>query len=117
MGAPARLVEQVLAPWAGGKAAEPRTWDWQRMQWHGKSRRWRLDPPRLVLIEGVGSGAVEIAPFLSALVWLELDSELRYSRAMERESEQFGPYWHMWARQEEALLARSCTPQRADLVL
>lgn len=116
-GGPERLVDQVLRPWQLGRVARARVWDWERVGWHREVRNLQMSSAGLILIEGVGSGALEIDPFLSAIVWLEAPVPLRFDRAMRREAETFRPFWAMWAQQEEVLLRKSRTPERADLLI
>ncbi|HEX4399545.1 MAG TPA: hypothetical protein VH136_18035, partial [Trebonia sp.] len=71
----------------------------------------------VLIVEGVGAGARRAAAFESLLVWLEAPTAVRKQRALDRDGETFAPYWDMWAAQEEAMLARERTLERADLVL
>jgi hypothetical protein len=48
---------------------------------------------------------------------LEVPASVRKKRALDRDGETFAPYWDMWAVQEDAMLARERTRDRADLVI
>jgi cytidylate kinase len=76
-----------------------------------------LEPPGLLIVEGVGAGARRAAAFESLLVWLEAAPSVRKKRALDRDGDTFAPYWNMWAAQEDAMLARERTPERADVVI
>jgi len=65
----------------------------------------------------VGAGARRAAAFESLLVWLETAPSARKKRALDRDRDTFAPYWDMWAAQEDAMLARERTPERADVVM
>ncbi len=108
------LVGAVLQPLAAGRAAAVPRYDWVRGDW---AEPWLLEPPELLIVEGVGAGARRAAAYASLLVWLEAPAPLRQKRALDRDGETYAPYWEQWAAQEEALLAREHTPDRADLVL
>jgi uridine kinase len=108
------LVSQVLEPLAAGRAAFVPRYDWIARQW---CEPVPLDPPEVLIVEGVGAGARRAAVFESLLVWLEATAAVRKKRALERDGEAFAPYWEHWAAAEDALLARERTPERADLVL
>ena len=108
------LVSEVLEPLAAGQPALVPRYDWI-------ARRWAepvvLDPPHHLIVEGVGAGARRAAAYVSLLVWLEAPLAVRKKRALDRDGETFAPYWDRWAAQEDAMLARERTPERADLVL
>ena len=104
----------MLAPLAAGRTAEIPRYDWAEGRW---AEGYSLAPPPLLVVEGVGAGALRAAPYLSLLVWLELGDESRKQRALERDGEVFRPHWERWAAQERAMLARERTSERADLVL
>jgi uridine kinase len=107
------LVAAVLEPLAAGRAALVPRYDWVRGDW---AEPWVLEPPELLVVEGVGAGARRAAAYASLLVWLEAPAPVRRRRALDRDGETFAPYWEQWAAQEEALLDREHTPERAGLV-
>jgi anthranilate synthase component 1/para-aminobenzoate synthetase len=51
------------------------------------------------------------------LIWLEAAPAVRKRRALDRDGETFAPYWDSWAAQEDAMLAREHTPDRATIVI
>jgi hypothetical protein len=51
------------------------------------------------------------------LVWLEVAAPVRKKRALDRDGAAFAPHWDQWAAQEDAMLARERTPDRADITL
>lgn len=108
------LVSAVLEPFAAGRAARVPRYDWAAGSW---AEPLPLEPPDVLIVEGVGAGARRAAAFESLLVWLEAPTAVRKQRALGRDGETFTPYWGMWAAQEEAMLARERTQERADVVL
>lgn len=110
----ALLVSEVLVPIAAGRTARVPRYDWAAGDW---GPPWELAPPDILIVEGVGVGAKAAARYESALVWLEAPAPVRKKRALDRDGEAFAPYWDQWASQEDALLARERTPERADLSL
>jgi len=108
------LVSEVLAPLAAGRAARVPQYDWVGRGWGEPAV---LEPPEVLIVEGVGAGARRAAVFESLVVWLEAPLSVRKKRALDRDGETFAPYWDQWAAQEDAMLARERTPERADLVL
>jgi hypothetical protein len=113
-----RLLEWVLAPLAGGRAARYRRYDWAA----GRYGEWCEvvpggEAPPLLVVEGVGSGARACAPYLSLLVWVDAPPEVRFARAIGRDGDAYLPHWDRWARQEDAHFARERTAERADLLV
>jgi uridine kinase len=108
------LVSAVLEPLAAGRAALVPRYDWIARKWAEPAV---LDPPDVLIVEGVGAGARRAAVFESVLVWLEVPAPARRKRALDRDGETFAPHWDRWAAQEEAMLARNRTSDRADITL
>jgi uridine kinase len=108
------LVSEVFEPLAAGRAARVPRYDWVARDWAEPAV---LDPPDVLIVEGVGAGARRAAAFESLLVWLEVPAFTRKKRALDRDGETFAPYWDRWAAQEEEMLAREHTPERADMVI
>lgn len=108
-----RLVDDVLAPLARGEQATIRRWDWFAMR---ECAREPLATDPLLVIEGVGAGSRAAAPFISLLLWLEADTEERYTRAIARDGEMYLGHWDRWAAQEQVTFAREATRDRADRV-
>jgi len=108
------LVSEILVPFADERAAWDPRYDWRAREWG----EWKsLEPPELLIVEGVGAGARRAAAFESLLVWLEALPAARKKRALDRDRDTFAPYWDMWTAQEDAMLARERTPERADVVI
>ena len=108
----ATLRADVVAPLLAGRPARYRRWDWARdayAEWHD------LGTPPLLVVEGVGAGAVE--GVASLLVWVDAPEEVRYRRAMARDGATYAPLWTRWAAQERAHFAADRTRDRADVVL
>jgi uridine kinase len=110
----ALLVSRVLEPLAAGRTVRVPRYDWHAAAW---GEPWTLEPPPVLVVEGVGAGARRAAAYASVLIWVEAAASVRKKRALARDGETFAPYWDAWAAQEDALLARERTPDRADLVI
>jgi uridine kinase len=108
------LVTAVLEPLAAGQAARVPRYDWVAREWAPPTL---LEPPDVLIVEGVGAGARRAHALESVLVWLEVPAAVRRKRALDRDGETFVPYWDQWAAQEDLMLARERTPDRADIVL
>ncbi|MCX6393507.1 MAG: hypothetical protein NTY57_01440 [Solirubrobacterales bacterium] len=89
--------------------------DWQTQQWDEPRV---LAPSQLLIIEGCGAGASELAQWTSLLIWVESDSETRKDRAAGRPDwSEFADHWDGWAVQETAHIAASGVESRADFVV
>ncbi|MGH3206307.1 MAG: uridine kinase family protein [Trebonia sp.] len=108
------LVAEVLEPLSAGRAARVPKYDWVTAAW---ATPWVLEPSEVLIVEGVGAGARRAAAYASLLVWMESAASVRKKRALDRDGETFAPHWAAWAAQEEAMLAREHTKDRADLVV
>jgi uridine kinase len=108
------LVSEVLEPIAHGRTARVPRYDWIAAAW---DTPWTLAPPEVLIVEGVGAGARRAAAYASVLVWMEEPAPVRKKRALDRDGETFAAYWDAWTAQEDAMLARERTPERADLVI
>jgi hypothetical protein len=95
------------------------SWDWDADA-PGPSRALpALGPPRprVVLLEGAGSGARATAAWLAGLIWVDADPQVRRGRALGRDGDTYAPHWDRWSAQEEAYAARERPRERAGLVL
>ena len=109
-----RLVDDVLLPLSAGLAATVRPWDWSSGS-EGEPRE--LPACATLIVDGAGCGSRAGAPFLSMIIWLDADVELRQQRALERDGEMFAPHWESWAEQERALFEREQPRERAALII
>lgn len=108
------LVSEVLEPLSAGLTARVPKYDWVTATWQAP---WVLEPPEVLIVEGVGAGARRAAAHENLLIWMEAPDSVRKNRALARDGETFAPHWERWAAQEDAMLARERTPDRADLVI
>lgn len=110
-----RLVrDSVLAPLAVGEIGRIARWDWQRAR---PSESLTFAPAPLLILDGVGSGALICRPFLSLLIWVEAPVEQRKARALSRDGETYAPFWDLWAQQEHRLFAADSIRAAADVVV
>jgi uridine kinase len=108
------LVSEILEPLAAGQAARVPRYDWVSKEW---AEPVLLAPPDVLIVEGVGAGALRAAAFESLLMWLEVPAPIRKKRALDRDGDTFAPYWDRWSAQEDLMLAREHTPDRADIII
>ena len=109
-----RLVDDVLLPLSEGLAATIRPWDWSSES-EGEPRE--LPACETLIVDGAGCGGRAAAEFVSMIIWLDAEPELRQQRALERDGEMFAPHWESWAQQERELFEREQTRERADVII
>jgi dephospho-CoA kinase len=58
-----------------------------------------------------------LAPYLSVVVWVDADRELRFERGIARDGAAFLPYWQRWEQESQELFREEGTADRADIVV
>lgn len=108
------LIARALGSIAAGEIGTVDRWDWAS---HRVGGSLRLPPTRLLILDGVGSGAAVIRPYLSVLVWAEAPTDVRRARALARDGGAYAPFWEVWAAQEDRHFAAEQTRRHADVVM
>lgn len=109
----AETVRALLAPLAEDRASTWHRWDWHASRW---AEEHAVFPGGLLVLEGVGSWSPGIAGWVGALGWIEAPYDERKRRGLERDGDDFAPYWEQWAADEAAVFARDRTREHADVV-
>ncbi len=110
-----RLVREVLEPLRAGRVALVPRYDWHAARW---AAPWPLERPPLLVVEGVGAGALAAAPYVGALVWIEVPEHERRRRTLARDGALYDEErWRQWALDEEDYVARERPDERADLTV
>ncbi len=110
----ATLADDVVAPLRSGRAGRYRRYDWHRSE---LAEERTVEPCRVLVVEGVGSGNAAYADAVTLLVWVDTPSDVRLQRGLERDGEQMREHWLRWRVQEDAMFARHRTRERADVVV
>lgn len=108
------LIREVLERIAVGEVGLVNRWDWAAGQ---DGPLLHLPPSPLLILDGVGSGAAVIRPYLSLLLWVDAPLDVRKRRALARDSGAYEPFWDTWAAQEAQHFAAEQTRIHADLVI
>lgn len=113
----ALMADGVLAPLRRGEAVAFRP-----PPWEARARPGAVTVPAgcpLVVVEGVGIGRRDLAPFFDGLVWVQTDRALAWARGLARDGG--GPvqeaFWHEWEAAERPFLAAERPWERADAVV
>ncbi|WP_370289600.1 uridine kinase [Nocardioides sp.] len=110
----AESVDRLLRPLAEGRPGRYRRWDWLADAW---AEDVEVEPPALLVLEGVGSFARRYRDLVTALVWVDADPAVRRRRWIERDGEASLVHRDAWVRDEDALYRREGTRAAADLVV
>lgn len=110
----AEQLATLLRPLAAGAPGHYRRYDWHARAF---AETVEVPPAPLVVVEGVGSGALAIADLHTVLVWIEVPRDVRLRRGIERDGEHLREEWLAWQAAEEAHFLRDRTRDRADLVV
>ncbi len=109
-----RLAAEVLAPFAAGRPARHRVYDWTAREFRGVRE---IPPAPVVLLEGVGSGRAALRPHLALVLWLEVDRPTARARGLRRDGPQLAHFWTGWTRAEDEHFAADPTRPYADLLV
>ena len=109
-----RVLDQLVAPLASGRAAAYERYDWHQGRFADVVPVAATD---LLVVEGVGSGDPAYDQLIAVLVWVWAPEPLRLRRGIERDGVAMMPHWRRWIVDEERLHARDRTAERADVVV
>lgn len=109
-----RQLAGLVAALAEGRPGSYEHFDWEH---HRYDHAVAVPPAPWLVVEGVGSGAAAIAPYVTVLVWVEVDDDLRLRRGLERDGAEMQEHWRTFMADEVALFARDRTRERADLLV
>jgi uridine kinase len=109
-----RLRDDVLEPLAHGRAGQYTRTEWTNGSPH-PGAKITVNPPKVLLLEGVSAGRRSVRPLLSALVWREVpDPAERLARAVARDGEGARAPLIAWQRFETGWFAVDGTKAAAD---
>ncbi|MGJ9421723.1 4-amino-4-deoxy-L-arabinose transferase [Aeromicrobium sp. CF3.5] len=108
------MVADLLGAIAVGEVGTAARWSWVRDR---PGLVLRVLPQPLIVLDGVGSGAGVVRPFLNLLVWVDAPEAVRHDRAMARDGDTYAPWWDVWAAQEQLHHRREQTQTHADVVV
>ncbi|MCI0685917.1 MAG: uridine kinase [Sporichthyaceae bacterium] len=114
------LVADVFEPLAAGRPGSYRPYDWVARR-RGEPHAVPVVP--VLIVEGVGAGRRELAPWLSYLIWMDADPAAAHDRGLRRDLDALGAgwepelaeFWTGWVAAEQAHFAADPTADRADL--
>jgi uridine kinase len=109
-----RQLTGVVEALVAGRAGSYEHYDWLADRY---DRTVEVPSAPWLVVEGVGSGAAALAAYITVLVWVEVDDDLRLTRGLERDGEEQGELWRQFMLDERELFARDGVRERADVVV
>lgn len=107
-----RLRDQVLRPIALGRPGRYQRYDWAA----GRFAEWHDVPVGgHLVVEGVGSVRPSTLAYLSVVVWVEADEEVRMARGLARDGVELEGRWREWMVTERRMYAAERTREHADV--
>jgi uridine kinase len=110
----ARQLTTLLATLAEGRTGSYEHFDWLQDRY---DHSVEVPPAPWLVVEGVGSGAAALAAYLTVLVWVEVDDDLRLARGLARDGAAMEAHWRQFMADERELFARERIRERADVVV
>ena len=89
---------RVITPWCHGEEVWVPQWDWVRRCW---STPRLLPPGEGLMVEGCGAITPRAASWATEVWWVDADASVRHQRALQRDGDDFAPFWERWALQEK----------------
>lgn len=112
---PALARRGIGDPLAAGTTLRWTSWDWVHDR-PGPERT--LAPAPVVVLEGCGSGAAELAPVTALAIWVDAPADERERRLRDRADwPGYAMFRDGWRRAEQELARSGGAPERAEVVL
>ncbi|HRI97270.1 MAG TPA: 4-amino-4-deoxy-L-arabinose transferase [Nocardioides sp.] len=109
-----RQLVEVITELAAGRTGHYRVYDWHQGRFDASVS---VPPGPWLVVEGVGSSEPAIAPYVTALVWVEVDDELRLARGLARDGDHLEQHWRTFMGSERDLFDRFRSQERADVLV
>jgi uridine kinase len=109
------LVNQILTPATQGKPLGFRKYDWLSKSFGDLISH---PAPKLLILEGVGSGQKATRAFADELIWIDIDSEVGLQRVLRRDGDYLETEMRIWQIREQEHFksenTRDCATIRVD---
>ena len=106
------IINSIVTPVSQGKTFSYRKYDWLAKSF-GPSLEFQ--PPKLLILEGVGSGQKEVRKFLDQLIWIDIDEEIGLQRVLRRDGDYLETEMRIWQLREREHFIRDNTRDCATI--
>lgn len=109
------LLNQILTPISVKQiSVEYRTYNWFTSE-QGVVKV--LPPADIVILEGVGSGQIQVRKFLSHLIWIDIAPEIGLARVLRRDGDYIESQMRQWQGREYEFFVKEKTRDSATIRL
>ena len=118
--APQLLVSWVLEPLRTGGTARWRRYDWAhgRFSEEGFALPGPVTAGGVLVVEGCGSGARTVRPYVDLALWVDTADTVRERRLDSRaDADSYAPFRRVWADQEALFYAAERPREHADAII
>lgn len=91
-----------------------RRFDWQKNSY---TEPLSLPHTELLILEGVGSSLLEIDPFLTVRIWLDIDEKIGFQRVIARDGQHLSSEMERWLEMQKQHFSSQDPRNRADFIL
>ncbi|NLE99339.1 MAG: uridine kinase [Anaerolineales bacterium] len=110
-----RLEREVLLPLRAGQPARYARYDWGA---DALAEVHVVQPGQVVIVEGVYSSRLELAPLYHLTIWVDCPRDLRLERGVTRDGESHRGWWeNTWMPAEDRYVQEHRPRERADIVV
>lgn len=106
------LQNQIFTPLSLHKKIEYRAFDWFT---HQPGPVIAIEPPEILILEGVGSAQAVTRRYASVLVWIDVQPEIGLKRVLQRDGAEIENQMRIWQSQEANFFAKDQTRERVHL--
>ncbi len=93
------LVSQILTPVSMGKRFSYRKYDWLSGRYGDFVEQ---EPPKYLILEGVGAGQKTTRKYLDHLIWIDIDLETGLQRVLQRDGDYLENHMRIWQMRESS---------------
>lgn len=114
-----RLKQEVLIPFACGKVATYRKFDWNSGE---LLEPQNIQPKGILIVEGVYALSQEIVDLFDYKIWVEYPADLALARGITRDREEYNivepeEYWDQWVNKEKEYIVHESPQNKADCIV
>jgi uridine kinase len=106
------LQNQIFTPLSLKKKIEYRPFDWFS---HAPGPVITVEPPEILILEGVGSAQAVTRKYAALLIWIEVAPEVGLKRVLHRDGAEIENQMRIWQSQEANFFAKDQTRERVHL--